>query len=184
MSHPWPELDLTDYERKFVSYYKHYDNKTQTMKPGVLKRVYKVVLNDVAVGTSNDFNAVHTIGSVQIARRTRVFGLRFIGDVDSYLVNIRTATGESYTNGPCLVSALCPGTLYNIQANIGTPPTPATQVYHHGMSTLIIEPNWELQPNQTLLFEGSLPADVTTKFLKIGIHVWEFPGMELAAGGA
>lgn len=183
--YPWPELELTDYERKFVGYYKKWDEKTKSFKPGVLKRVYKTVLNDAAVSTSNDFSSINLTGSIQIARRTRVFALKFIGDVHAWKVTIRTATGEQFTNGACLVSALCPGTYYNQLANVGIPPTPsASGPYHYGMGKLVIDPNWELQPNQTLIFDGELVSGASTKFLKIGVHVWEFPGMELAAGGA
>jgi hypothetical protein len=47
---------------------------------------------------------------------------------------------------------------------------------------LIIDPNWILTPNETLIFNGNwddlsaidpLPDIV----LNIAVHVWEFPGM-------
>jgi hypothetical protein len=55
---------------------------------------------------------------------------------------------------------------------------------------LLIDPNWELSPNETLIFTGT-PIDVQVtsealfeagdlpaqKLLSIAVHVWEFPGM-------
>ncbi len=181
----WPELELTDYERKFVSYYKHFDNKTKTMKPGVLKRVYQCVLNDTAVTTSADFATVHTSGQLQIARRSRIHKLMFMGDLSAWKINIHTATGEQYTNGMTMVSAMVPGALYNAAANIGNPVVTASGLgnYPFAIGGVAIDPNWELLPNQTLVFDGELISGQSTRFLKIGIHVWEFPGMELSAGG-
>jgi hypothetical protein len=55
---------------------------------------------------------------------------------------------------------------------------------------MLIDPNWELSPNETLIFEGvaldnqpsaDFPLDPVIpaqKLLSIAVHVWEFPGMD------
>ena len=182
--HPWPELELTNYERHFVRYYKTWDAKANCYRPGVLKRVYEVVLNSVAIPSAG-FTVVNLAQSLQISRRSRVFGLTFVGDPASWLLTIRTATGEQFTNGQCLVSAMCACSPYNVRANIGE--HPASNFHHQAQSGLLgLDPSWELMPNETLIFEGALAPPLVTesRVLMIGIHVWEFPGMEVAAAGA
>lgn len=154
----WPHLELTEYEKNFVGVY-----KTDT-KPGVLRRTYRVLLNNVANPAIPGQEQVHNSGVVQIARRARIFGLTFATDLTQWRLNIMTASGETFTptlpgQSRPLVSTLAPG--------FGTLP-------------LIVEPNWELLPNQQLIFEG---ASITTdaKVLNIAIHVWEFPKMVAGA---
>jgi hypothetical protein len=176
---PWPNLDLTDYERLYVRPYK--TNKY----PGVLKRVYRVRLNNLAI-EGTPFTAPQLIDNIQISRRSRIFGLMFWGDMASWRLLIRNASGETYTSFepntglPPLVSAMVPGSLYNAQARIGEPPVGTNTQNQMQFGPLVIEPNWDLLPNQTLSFEGQLAAglDPATdqRFLSIGVHVWEFPG--------
>jgi hypothetical protein len=162
----WPHLELTEYEKNFVGIYKtdpSADGKTPG-KPGVLRRTYKVLLNNVANPAISGQESVHNSGVVQIARRARIFGLTFATDVTQWRLNIMTASGESFTptlpgQARPLVSTLAPG--------FGTLP-------------LIIEPNWELLPNQQLIFEGVCIVE-TAKILDIAVHVWEFPKMVAGA---
>lgn len=63
-------------------------------------------------------------------------------------------------------------------------PVVPTQFYSSGEAgVLLLDPNWVLVPNETLIFNGNwddlpLPADDgPTIVLDIAIHTWEFPGM-------
>jgi len=202
----WPNLELTEYERKFVRIYKTKD------RPGVLRRTYKVVLNDPAQVNSN-LPIVQTTGQIQIARRSRVFGMSFSGNTDSWRLNISNASGTLYTvktprtGLDPIVSSMTPGTLNNAAALGGLAP-PLTAAPSDGIGPnlensqvltnnkqpcpFIIEPNWLLLPNETLIFNGT-PLHVnyrpvSTTFtpnlvLNIVIHVWEFPVMGTAPAG-
>src|SRR5258705_13747142 len=86
----WPNLELSDYERKFVRIYK--DGKY----PGVLRRTYKVVLNSPAQAAKN-LPVEQLTGQIQIARRSRVFALTFSGNTDSWRLGITNASGTNYT---------------------------------------------------------------------------------------
>ena len=177
----WPEVDLTEYERKFVRTYK-------TGKyPGVLKRVYQAELY-TAVSQDPLFTIPRFSDQIQISRRSRVFGLTFVGDIDAWELEITNASGTLYTlhdvinNAPPVVSSMVPGTFYNRRANIGAPPATGNQQSQMTSFPLLIEPNWTLLPNETLIFNGALTgtADGETDeafFLGVGIHVWEFPKM-------
>lgn len=195
----WPTLELTEYEKRFVRVYK--DGKY----PGVLRRAYEVFFNSKADSTNPGLENIRLTGQVQIARRTRVFGLTFAGNLGSYRLNIKTASGELMTpvpqgaDGPPIVSSLIAGSAWNAMSAYGD------QVIVSGLQTpggrvvssfdgsfaagpLILDPNWELAPNETLMFEGTPIANqVTTEFvmaqpaqklLAITVHVWEFPGMD------
>lgn len=197
----WPELELTDYERRFVRVYgdDEYD--------GVLKRVYRM-------GTFSNF-ALPDLGQLtpvfadqlQVSRRSRVAGLVFGGDIDSFFCNIRTAGGTLYTavnrqaltNGlapqpGCQVASMVSGTWFNSESWLGIPiPEQASTAlgspYQSGV--MQVEPNWVLTPNTTLIFETQVGRNIdrlnpddfpdTDQFkrrvLSIGVHVWEFPGM-------
>lgn len=184
----WPRPELTDYEREHVRIY-----RTKN-KPGILKRVYTVELRSIADADAGFPVAVFT-GRVQISRRSRVFGLSFVGDTYSWRLGILTSAGTTFTNqepttglSP-LVQAMAPGSFYNAGAFIGEPPVTAfedvnnVQMRFRSQRTLLkaIDPNWLLMPNETLNFEGALtaPLDPATdaRLLSIGVHVWEFPGM-------
>jgi hypothetical protein len=70
---------------------------------------------------------------------------------------------------------------------MGAPPSFVT--YQNGEATeqipvvtefrlpLIIEPNWELVPNEVLIFTG-IPIVDGQIILEIGVHVWEFENWE------
>lgn len=184
----WPHLELTDYEKRFVSWY-----KTDKL-PGVLRRSYKVLFNNVINTLVPGFEQPHTEGSVQIARRTRIFGLSFSGDVHQWRLNIATSAGEQYT--PRLpggfdprVTALAPGVAWNSGASdMAAPMEVASPIAGFNglnqtafaMHPLIVEPNWEMLPNESLLFTGT-PLNVEAIILEIAVHVWEFPGMVIGA---
>lgn len=200
---PWPTIELTDFERKFVRIYK---NKQY---PGVLNRRYRVTLNSQAVPEKN-LPVVKTTGQIQISRRARVYALTFVGNTDRWRLNISNASGTQFTNKSPrshldpIVSCMVPGNFHNALSLGGvTPPVPvATSIgigpavnYINSIMTgcipfpLLIEPNWVLVPNETLIFSGT-PIPITVKangqeedfplVLDIVIHVWEFPGMESA----
>lgn len=188
----WPHLELTDYERRYVRPYRTKD------KPGVLKRIYQANLISIA-DPGAGFPAVRFSDQVQISRRSRIFGLTFLGDTYAWRLGIRTSSGESFTNPEPrtalepLVSSMAPGTFYNAEAHIGEPPIFEQQVFdtvnqhvsaewrNQRMVAMMIDPNWELLPNETLIFTGTLAQTLDPasdkRFLSIGVHVWEFPGM-------
>jgi hypothetical protein len=87
----WPSLQLTDYERQYVGMYKSKD------KPGVLRRIYQVQLATQALPDSN-VPAIALSGKVQIARRSRIFGMTFTGNLDSWRLSVRNTNGTLYTN--------------------------------------------------------------------------------------
>lgn len=204
----WPNLELTDYERKFVRIYKTKD------RPGVLNRRYKVVLNSQALPEQN-LPIITLSGQVQIARRSRVYALTFTGNMDRWRLNISNASGTQYTNKSPrgqldpVVSSMVPGDYANalslgalvppLIASLGVGIGPEISfkdapIFFQGNQPypLLIDPNWLLMPNETLIFSGT-PLNVsildpnTQKpidpplTLTIGIHVWEFPLMGTAS---
>ena len=189
----WPTPEITEYERKFVRLYREPKLDAQGKPipgqfwPGIIKRSYEAELwNNPNPAIPRMANAPQFIDKVQISRRARVFALTFAGDVYSWFLLIRTASGERYTNEPCLVSSMTAGTNYDAQAFIGEPSAPlAPGLAFESASSyaLLIDPNWQLVPNETLYFEGSLAPALTggevipDRTLSIGVHVWEFPGM-------
>lgn len=201
----WPNLELSDYERKFVRIYKDGN------KPGVLRRTYKVVLNSPAQPSKN-LPVEQLGGQIQIARRARVFALTFSGNTDSWRLNITNASGTTYTvkdprkHQDPIVSCMVPGNTSNA-VSLGNLTPPLTGAASDGVGPsledsslfsnqsqpfpLLIDPNWVLMPNETLIFNGTpIPVTVFTSgdqtitpplTLTIGIHVWEFPVMGTAS---
>lgn len=204
----WPTLELTDYERKFVRPYKTKD------KPGVLNRVYKVTLNDPAQPSKN-LPVVKLSGQIQISRRSRVYALTFGGNIDRWRLEITNASGTLFTlptprtQRPPLVSTIISSSAFNADSQGGLVPPLTLSDFSWGVGAnftsngfgfinqqpfpLLIDPNWLLSPNETLIFNGepvSLPVITTDDppviltpnlVLTIGVHVWEFPGMGTAS---
>ena len=201
----WPTLELTDYERKFVRIYRTKD------KPGVLNRRYKLTLNSQAIPDQN-LPQVTLSGNIQIARRSRIYALSFVGNLDRWRLNISNASGTQYTNKSPrgqfdpIVSSMVPGMYANALSLGGlVPPLAPLALNSPGIGPamgglpfllngqqpfpLLIEPNWLLSPNETLIFSGT-PIDVTfvkgqetvtpPLVLTICAHVWEFPVMGTA----
>lgn len=183
----WPKLELTDHEREYVRVY-----KTVTPKktyPGVLRRTY-----EVTIGNNAALN-FQPSGRVQIARRSRVFGLTFSGGVSNTRLQITNASGTLYTvrDGRTgvdpVVSALLGGSPYMLGSYISFKQDPANQPtnteFDPGMvfltgeyGALLLEPNWVLTPNETLIFNGNWDTlGELNAVLNIGVHVWEFPKM-------
>lgn len=193
----WPTIELTEYERKYVRTYK--DGKT----PGVLRRTYEVFLNSVADSLTPGLEQIKLKGQIQIARRARVFALGFAGNLGSWRLDIRTASGELMTpqstqsDGPPVVSSMLAGASWNALAAVGDQSTviipgapPAVNMMGNAtFGPLLLDPNWELSPNETLIFTGTpienqlvfgaefTAQDIAQKLLSIAVHVWEFPGM-------
>jgi hypothetical protein len=187
----WPALELTEYEKKYVRTYK--DGKF----PGVLRRAYEVTFNTVADPLTPGLESIKLSGRIQIARRSRVFGLTFAGNLGSWRLQIETASGEQMTpkgisDGYPIVSSMISGSSWNALAAIGAQPAVtvggvSSFIGSYQNGPMLIDPNWELSPNETLMFNGEAidnqlvdvgqPA-VGQKVLSIGVHVWEFPGMD------
>lgn len=198
----WPTLELTDYERKFVRIYK------TAQKPGVLNRVYKVTLNSPAQPTKN-LPVEKLSGQIQISRRSRVYGLTFTGNIERWRLQVTNASGTLYTlntprtQRPPLVTSLIASSSYNADSLGGLVPPltgaislgigPAFQTGYLSVQQpfpLLIDPNWLLMPNETLIFNGT-PVPITLLndqdvispplVLTVAVHVWEFPAMGTAS---
>lgn len=185
----WPKLELTDWERQYVRPYKTANH------PGVLRRTYERTIsnNPDIVGATG----IMPSADIQISRRARVFALTFSGGVSNTRIRITNASGTLYTvpdsrtaQDP-YVSALVGGTPYMFGSYIGGKTDPIDQGINTELATpmivlsgeygaLLIDPNWVLMPNETLIFNGNwddLAGPPPTVVLNIAIHVWEFPGM-------
>jgi hypothetical protein len=116
----WPSLQLSNYERKFVSLYKS-QAPGKKQKPGVLRRIYRLQLSTTAQPDQNIPAAV-TMEKIQIARRSRVFGITFSGNLDAWRLTVKNSNGTVYTNPtprtnkPPVVSSLIAGSIYNAAA--------------------------------------------------------------------
>jgi hypothetical protein len=205
----WPTPELTEYEKKYVRLYREpmldanggqvTRNGEPQFWPGVLRRMYKVSLNNVAIPDVNPYtDGPHFSQQYLATRRTRVFGLTFFGDVASWYLNIKSLSGETYTKDPCLVSSMQAGTPFDADAAIGEPLGLIVTgggfiVRPTAEYGIMIDPNWILDQNDGLIFEGTLApgchigpySDETGespyRILVIGIHVWEFPNMGRAS---
>lgn len=193
----WPHCELTEYEKRFVRLYK------TAQYPGVLRRAYRSILNSHADPNVPDLERPRTSGRVQISRRSRVFALSFAGDCSCWRLSIETASGERFTgvnpgapqtpsafpnastSQAPIVAAMCPGSFYSPLSALGPPPSvldygiPDVLDRLSGIASevrypLLIEPNWELTPNESLIFSGT-PIVTTPIVLEIAVHVWEFP---------
>jgi hypothetical protein len=170
----WPKLQLTDTEKKYVSIYKETDSKGKTLKPGVLRRAYRLQLANQAQPSRN-IPAMKFIDQVQLSRRARIFAIMFSGNTDTWSLSVRNTNGQQYTNPSPrgqrfpVVSSLVAGSYYNSLAlggvapplvhyatpSIGPAPGFSTQ-FMSGIQSFpwLIEPNWVCQPNETLIFQG------------------------------
>lgn len=182
---PWSELELTEYERRFVRHYQHTDEKGKTY-PGVLRRTYPLFLTNQAIPEINILQARFS-ERLQISRRARVFGLTFSGNLDQWSINLKKTTGETFNPGiNGLPDIAIPNTLqmstnYFKFSLIGEAPIGSNAEVYESRLPFIMEPNIELWPNTTLIFEGQpydLEQQPPRRVLAIGVHVWEFPGMD------
>jgi len=191
----WPEVDLTEYERLFVRTYKTLAkiNGKDVVLPGVLKRTYTRSLINIPDGTF--YVAPKFEDSVKISRRARIFAIVFGGDVSAWSIRLQNSAGTLYTvntnpnsDNRMLVSSMLAGSNYNIFSQVGVPPInqvlPGLNFQEGSQSfPMYIEPNWDLQQNDTFIINGlcHYPADgegAIRSILTMTLHVWEFPGME------
>lgn len=190
----WPQCELTDWERKFVRLY-----KTSKM-PGVLRRTYeRTISNNTQVPMREGLQPSE---QVQISRRSRVFALTFSGGLSTTRLQITNASGTLYnvkdarTGKFGYVSSMIGSSPYMFGSTLGRKLAPTSQGTNDGVvlsqanvflsgesGVLMLDPNWVLMPNETLIFNGDW-SDVEaavdpdpTIVLNITVHVWEFPGM-------
>lgn len=200
----WPNLQLTEYEKKYVRMYK------EDKFPGVLRRVYNLQLASEAQ-TENNIPAARLIDKYQVARRSRIFAISFSGNPDAWRLKVTNSNGTLYTNPAPrsqqfpIVTSLVAGSYYNALAqggmgltplfqegtvSIGPSLNPSAQFMTNTQSfPWIIEPNWVCQPNESIIFEGTKIAtvwhlegeadldDELRSVLNISVYAWEFPGM-------
>lgn len=168
----WPRLKLTNEEKEWTQ--KYYDPHKRGR--GVLRRAYA---GSLAL-TTTQRNPAFTF---QIARRARVFGLTISGDVERFLMEIITASGEQHTADPVYIPHLLPG--YNRSPQGLLPvnaPLARPEVAGFYEVPYIFDPNIVLLPNQTLNINGlqtePQAGDPAINFrIDMTLHVWEFPGM-------
>lgn len=186
----WPKLELTSYERQFVRPYK------TASHPGVLRRTYQRTVSHTA--DVPGFEGIGPSAAIQISRRSRVFALSFTGAVSMTRLQMTNASGTLYnvpdsrTNQYPVVSSMVGGNPAMVGALVGpdgdpglqgpnnAPTSPTTMYSSQEHRPLLIDPNWVLTPNETLIFNGSWEdgiADSAALLLNITVHVWEFPGM-------
>jgi len=190
----WPKLELTDYERQFVRPYK-------TAKyPGVLRRTYQRTISNTP--TIDGRLGLMPSQQIQLSRRSRVLGLTFTGAISTTRLQITNASGTLYnvkdprTGKYPYVSSLIGGSPYMYGSGIGRNVKPTTEgvndpalapvsnnvILSGEYGSLLIEPNWVLVPNETLVFNGdwtdvNAGEDSPVLILNIAVHVWEFPVM-------
>lgn len=168
----WPTLELTEWEKQYVSYYREGNEKA-----GVLRRCYPLQMR--ATNLPDDHEVLDQ-RFVPSGRRTRLFALTFSGDIDNWEITIATAAGELLTQDWASVSAL-------LNAPFLTPTLPTrvtnlpTQTFPGG-GPLIFDPNVVLERTMTLLLQGRLivpidPQTPTRYVLNIACHCWEMPNV-------
>ena len=196
----WPTPELTEYEKRFVRLYREpkldangntvIENGEPAYWPGLLRRMYKVSLNNIAIpGVPPYEDGPHFSQQYLATRRTRVFGLSFFGDLGSWFLNIKSLSGEQFTKDPCLVSSMVAGTPFDANAAIGEPIAALDAQFvirEQSQYGIMLDPNWVLDQNDGIQFSGELAANCNfdtenggwpIRILVIGIHVWEFPDM-------
>ena len=191
----WPKLELTEYEKLWVRHYKTQvgSGRNARILPGVLRRTYERTISNST--TITDSEGLQPSEQIQISRRARVFGLTFTGALSNTRLQITNASGTLYTVRDSrtavdpYVSALVGGSPYMSGSLVGG--KQSRTAVEAGTDTvsvlsgeqprpLVIEPNWVLTPNETLIFNGDWDdADNSTGVFVLGIavHVWEFPEM-------
>src|SRR5690349_10029053 len=142
----WPKLQLTEYEKKFVSFYAESEARAGQQKPGVLRRTYRLQLASAAQ-TSRNIPSAKLIDNIQISRRARIFAITFSGNTDAWRLSVRNTNGTLYTNPTPrtqkypIVSSLVAGSYFNALAMGGKDYT--QQIFGHtSTQTSAIGPNF------------------------------------------
>ncbi len=172
----WPRCYLSDYEKRYVTKYPDPHNNVR----GVLRRFYPAVLDLTTSQRQPSFQ-------FQTARRSKVFGLTFAGDIEQFAIKLQTATGEQLFSDFMEVSLLTGGAnagLPGMITGVLNPAAPNASNVLQSVDPLIFNPAIELAPNQVLTIYGAplvpygYPNNPLTSFrLDITMHVWEYPGM-------
>lgn len=178
-----PMLRLTAEERRFNDLYDMPDGRR-----GVIERRYAY---QVRLTSSNPLpQAIH-----RASRRSRVFQLTFSGYLQGVALQIKSATGELYTQEPVHLPLLCgasprdPTSVHPVLVPVNFPQTVNTQysTYPARLWAYVIDPNIVLPGSRELqlAFSPMLQNDpvLSTDGYNVGVvvHSWEFPGFQ---GGA
>lgn len=169
----WPELQLTDEERRSVGHYADPD------RPGVLPRVSQVTLVDTSMPGEVSVLAVPFVPS---GRRTKIHSITFSGDLEFWSVRLEQSSGEQLFG-----TGLIPVTsLVNLQAMsglaAGLPSADGENVFLRQPmpAPLRLEPSLQLDGAQGLTVSGICRADKGLggrSVLNVAFHYWEFPFM-------
>ena len=179
----WPRCQLSDYEKKYLTKYPSPDNNVR----GVLRRFMPGRLNLTQFLPNPAFQ-------FQVARRTKIFGVTFAGDIEQFAIKFQTAVGEQLFTDFMEVSLLTggsntglPGLIEGIVSQPATPQTPNTGVMIPSVNPFILNPAFELSPNEVLTVYGKAVVQRGWPFgedyplrdysLSMTIHYWEYPGM-------
>lgn len=214
----WPNCVLTEYERKFVSLYKDGKKpgvlrrvyRLQLATPAQPdQNIPAVVTTDkIQIARRSRVFAITFSGNLDSWRLSikNTNGTQYTNPTPR-------------TNKPPIVSSLIAGSMYSaaamgydVSSGIqpffgGTTGYQLIQSYGAAYGPIdgqesvslvtqnrqnfpwLIEPNWVLQPNESLIFEGqdasptyTVPGDIETtarlnQILNIAFYAWEFPGM-------
>lgn len=145
-------------------------------RPGVLRRMYPLQL----IGTTFPGETNQTTQNyLPSGRRTRVFALTFSGDVEWWVLSLRSQSGEIF------IESTQVATMLNLARSAGTASSQifsdsATSLYRPNSGPYTILPNIVLQGSQTLVVSGGfdagkIPNPNGRTVLNIVFHVWEFP---------
>jgi len=174
----WPRCELSNYEKRYLTKYPNPENNVR----GVLRRMYPGVLELTNIQQQPSFQ-------FQTARRSKVFGFTFAGDIDMFGLKLQTATGEQLFSDFMPISLLTGGYVSGQPGvTVGQYPasTPPNNIIRGAsIDPFILDPAIELAPNQVLTVYGTriVPqgfggfANIDTLRVDMTIHVWEYPGM-------
>ena len=174
----WPRLILDDWEkRQIVKYNTPIDNRQSVkrkMYPGFLEL------------TEN--NRLPTF-PLNIARRAKIFGITFAGDIQHFRLTITDSAGEQFVANPIHIPHLQPGYVQNAIGNYTPDVAAGYPLAGYSQGPHIFNPAILLRPNQTVTFAalenepaGFNQSEPTNVYrVDFTVHVWEYPGMD---GGA
>jgi len=169
----WPELQLTDEERRSVGHYADQE------RPGVLPRVSQVTLVDTTLAGEASVLAVPFVPS---GRRTKIHSITFSGDLELWAVKLEQSSGEQlFGSGFIPVPSLT--NLHGMIGMAGSPDFSVSQVLLTRQpmpAPLRLEPALQLDGAQGLIVTGQFTAPgggARRSVLNIAFHYWEFPFM-------
>ena len=199
----WPSCELTDYEKRFVRLYKtdKYPGVLRRTYRVILNSIANINIPELETPHTSgrvQISRRSRVFGLSFAGDTTAWrlsletasGERFTGINPGAPQTPSTFPNASTSQAP-IVAAMCPGSFYSYLSSLGGPPNSFTAQETGGEAPVditlalvnefrlpvMVEPNWELVPNETLIFNGT-PIIDQQAILEIAVHVWEFPKWE------